>query len=84
MIDYCDCNCFFVFGEGLVGIWLVVMVFVVLKEWCKVVFCFVLLLCVILFVNWVVFGGYFLFDIMLVWGLIFFVILSVYWLFYKR
>lgn len=84
MTDYCDRNCSFVSGEGSAGIWLVAMAFMVPKAWRKAVMGFVLPLCVILSVNRVAFGGHFLSDTMLAWGLTFLVILSVHWLLYKR
>lgn len=82
--EYCDRNCSFVSGEGSAGIWLVATAFLVPKEWRKAVLGFVLPLCVILSVNRVAFGGHFLSDTMLAWGLTFLVILSVHWLLYRK
>jgi len=82
--DYCDRNCSFVSGEGAAGIWLVAMAFVVPPSWRKAVLAFVLPLCLILSVNRVAFGGHFLSDTMLSWGLTFLVVLSVYWLLYLK
>ncbi len=82
--DFCERNCSFTSGEGAAGIWLVAMAFIVPASWRKAVLAFVLPLCLILSVNRVAFGGHFLSDTMLSWGLTFLVVLSVYWLLYWK
>lgn len=82
--DYCEQNCSFVSGEGSAGIWLVSVAFLVPPSWRKPVLAFVLPLCLILSVNRVAFGGHFLSDTMLSWGLTFLVVLSVYWLLFLK
>jgi len=80
--DYCASNCSFTSGEASSGIWLAALAFVVPAAWRLGILAFVLPLCVILSVNRVAFGGHFLSDTMISWGLTMMVIVAVYKLLY--
>ncbi|MTI07389.1 phosphatase PAP2 family protein [Roseibium denhamense] len=82
--DHCDRNCSFVSGEASAGMWLIAVVFLVPQTWRKAVLAFVLPLCLILSVNRVAFGGHFLSDTLISWGVTLLVILAVYHLLFKR
>lgn len=80
--DYCDKNCSFTSGEASAAMWLVALVFLVPATWRKAALAFVLPLGLILSVNRVAFGGHFLSDTLLSWGLTLLVILVAYRLLY--
>jgi len=80
--NLCDTNCSFVSGEASAGIWLVAAVFLVPAAWRVAVACFVLPLAFVLSVNRIAFGGHFLSDTLLSWGLTLLVILWAHRLFY--
>ncbi|MBO6756814.1 MAG: phosphatase PAP2 family protein [Roseibium sp.] len=80
--DYCASNCSFVSGEASAGIWLVALAFVVPAAWRRAVLVFVLPLCLVLSVNRIAFGGHFLSDTLISWGLTLMVIILVHRLFY--
>lgn len=80
--DYCDKNCSFVSGEASAGMWLVSLAFLVPSTWRKAALSFLLPLCVVLSVNRVAFGGHFLSDTLLSWGLTLLLVLAVYRLLY--
>ncbi|CUA93928.1 phosphatase PAP2 family protein [Pannonibacter indicus] len=82
--DWCSTNCSFVSGEGSASMWLMALAFVVPKSWRPAVVLTILPLMLALSVNRVAFGGHFLSDTLLAWGLTFLVLLSVYWLLYVR
>ncbi len=82
--DWCSTNCSFVSGEGSASMWLMALAFVVPKSWRPAVVLTVLPLMLALSVNRVAFGGHFLSDTLLAWGLTFLVILSVHWLLYVK
>jgi membrane-associated PAP2 superfamily phosphatase len=74
---YCDTNCSFVSGEGSSSFWLVSLAFLVPVAWRAGVLAAALPLCLALSLNRVAFGGHFLSDTLLAWGLTFAVILAV-------
>jgi len=76
--DYCDKNCSFTSGEASAAMWLVAPVFLLPATWRAAALAFVLPLCVILSVNRVAFGGHFLSDTLLSWGLTLMVLLVAY------
>lgn len=82
--NLCDTNCSFVSGEASAGIWLVASIFLVPVAWRFAMLCFVLPLAFVLSVNRIAFGGHFLSDTMISWGLTLLVILVTYHLFYVR
>ncbi|MEP3045526.1 MAG: phosphatase PAP2 family protein [Roseibium sp.] len=82
--EYCDRNCSFVSGEASASIWLVSIAFLVPASWRKAVLSFVLPLCLVLSANRVAFGGHFLSDTLISWGVTLLVVLSVYWLLYQK
>lgn len=82
--DWCSTNCSFVSGEGSASMWLMGLVFVVPKSWRPAVALTVLPLMLALSVNRVAFGGHFLSDTLLAWGLTWLVLLSVHWLLYVK
>lgn len=81
--DYCDSNCSFVSGEASAAIWLVGIALIVPVAWRWAALAFTLPLCLILSVNRVAFGGHFLSDTLLSWGVTLLLMLSVHWLLYK-
>ncbi|MCX2725023.1 phosphatase PAP2 family protein [Roseibium salinum] len=82
--DHCDSNCSFVSGEASASMWLVSVAFLVPPTWRKAVLAFVLPLCLILSVNRIAFGGHFLSDTLLSWGLTLLLVLVVYRLLYVK
>lgn len=80
--DYCEKNCSFVSGEASAAMWLVAIVFVLPAAWRKAALAFVLPLGLILSANRVAFGGHFLSDTLLSWGLTLLVIIGIYRLLY--
>jgi len=80
--DTCDSNCSFVSGEASAGMWLVSIAFLVPASWRKPTLLFVLPLCLVLSVNRVAFGGHFLSDTLISWGLTLLLILGVHRLLY--
>jgi lipid A 4'-phosphatase len=80
--DLCDTNCSFVSGEASAGIWLVAAVFIAPAAWRLALLCFVLPLALILSLNRIAFGGHFLSDTLISWGLTLLVILVAYRFFY--
>jgi len=84
MTDHCDSNCSFVSGEASAGMWLVSVAFLLPRSWRKAALAFLLPLCVILSVNRVAFGGHFLSDTLLSWGLTLLLILAVFRLLYLK
>ncbi len=75
--DLCDTNCSFVSGEASAGMWLVAAVIVAPAAWRLALLCFVLPLALILSLNRIAFGGHFLSDTLISWGLTLLVILVV-------
>jgi membrane-associated PAP2 superfamily phosphatase len=75
--DWCDTNCSFVSGEGSASFWLVALAFLVPPRWRAGVLALVLPLCLALSLNRVAFGGHFLSDTLMAWGLTLLVILAV-------
>ena len=82
--NLCDTNCSFVSGEASAGIWLVAAAFLVPAAWRFALLCFALPLAFVLSVNRIAFGGHFLSDTMISWGLTLLVLLVTYHLFYVR
>lgn len=82
--DHCASNCSFVSGEASSAMWLVSIAFLVPATWRKATLAFLLPLCLILSANRVAFGGHFLSDTLISWGLTFLLILAAYHLLYER
>lgn len=82
--DHCDGNCSFTSGEASAAMWLVSVAFLVPASWRKPVLAFILPLGLILSVNRVAFGGHFLSDTLLSWGLTLLLILAIYRLLYQK
>ncbi len=82
--DYCDSNCSFVSGEASAAIWLTSIAFLVPATWRKAALAFLLPLCLVLSVNRVAFGGHFLSDTLISWGVTLLLILAVHHLLYQR
>ncbi|SDU39801.1 phosphatase PAP2 family protein [Stappia sp. ES.058] len=81
--DYCERNCSFVSGEASSSLWLVTLALLAPPRWRAGILCVVLPLCLALSANRVAFGGHFLSDTLLSWGVTFLVILGLYQLFYR-
>lgn len=82
--SYCDTNCSFVSGEASSGIWLIAVVLVAPIAWRFALLCFVLPLALILSINRIAFGGHFLSDTMISWGLTLFLALAVHKLLFVK
>lgn len=80
--DHCDTNCSFVSGEASSSFWLIALAFVAPPAWRKAVLVAVLPLVVALSANRVAFGGHFLSDTLISWGLTLLVIVAVHHLLY--
>lgn len=80
--DHCDTNCSFVSGEASASLWLVSLVFLAPRCWRLGMLAVIGPLCAALSFNRVAFGGHFLSDTLLSWGLTLLVILAMYRLFY--
>ena len=80
--DHCDTNCSFVSGEASSSFWLVSLAFIAPVAWRKAVLVAVLPLIFALSANRVAFGGHFLSDTLMAWGLTLLVILAVHRLLY--
>jgi len=79
--SWCETNCSFVSGEASSSIWLMAVVMVLPAAWRMAALLFVVPLTIILSANRVAFGGHFLSDTLISWGLTFLVILAVKWVF---
>lgn len=82
--NWCDTNCSFVSGEASASVWLLTLAFIAPAAWRMAVLAVTLPLILALSVNRVAFGGHFLSDTLLSWGVTFLVILSVHHLLYQR
>lgn len=80
--DYCARNCSFVAGEASSALWLTAIALVVPRAWRWPVFIVAGILAVALSLNRIAFGGHFLSDVLLSWGLTALVIAILYRLFY--
>lgn len=82
--DHCDSNCSFVSGEASAAMWLVGMVLLLPAGWRRPALAFVAPLGLVLSVNRVAFGGHFLSDTLISWGLTLLLILGVHHLLFGR
>lgn len=82
--DFCVTNCSFVSGEGSSAIWLMVVALVAPKPWRLPLAIVIGLYAGALSVNRIAFGGHFLSDVLLSWGLTALIIALVYRLLYVR
>ncbi|MXN65067.1 phosphatase PAP2 family protein [Stappia sp. GBMRC 2046] len=82
--DYCDANCSFVSGEASSSIWLLSLAFLAPKPWRAPVAAAVLVLAAALSLNRVAFGGHFLSDTLISWGITFLILLIAYRIFYAH
>ncbi|MCK7612298.1 phosphatase PAP2 family protein [Roseibium sediminicola] len=82
--DHCDSNCSFVSGEASAAMWLLATVFLLPASWRRAALGFLVPLGLILSVNRVAFGGHFLSDTLISWGLTLLVILGVHYLLYRK
>jgi membrane-associated PAP2 superfamily phosphatase len=82
--DHCDSNCSFVSGEGSAAMWLVATALLLPASWRKAALAFLIPLGLILSVNRVAFGGHFLSDTLLSWGLTLLLVLGIYHLLYVK
>ncbi|MTH98213.1 phosphatase PAP2 family protein [Roseibium sp. RKSG952] len=83
MSDQCASNCSFVSGEASGSMWLVALAFVAPLAWRAAILWFVLPLGFLLSLNRIAFGGHFLSDTLLSWGLTLLVLLFVHRLLYR-
>lgn len=82
--DYCASNCSFVSGEASSSFWLVALAFLVPPAYRLAVALPTLLLALALSVNRVAFGGHFLSDTLLSWGITLLVILLMHRLIFRH
>nr|WP_257099030.1 phosphatase PAP2 family protein [Pseudovibrio flavus] len=81
--DICPTNCSFVSGEASMAIWLFAVVFLLPRFWKWPAAIFIAILCLVFSANRVAFGGHFLSDTLLSWGITMLVILTTYFLLYR-
>uniref|UniRef100_UPI003BAC1ADB phosphatase PAP2 family protein n=1 Tax=Stappia sp. TaxID=1870903 RepID=UPI003BAC1ADB len=81
--DHCGTNCSFVSGEGSASFWLFSLVFLVPARWRATTALLIAPLCLALSANRVAFGGHFLSDTLMAWGLTLLVILAMRHLFWE-
>ncbi len=81
--EHCDKNCSFVSGEASSSLWLVTLAFIAPPAWRRGILVFVLPLVVALSANRVAFGGHFLSDTLISWGVTLLVILAVHAVLYR-
>lgn len=80
--DYCSRNCSFVSGEASVAMWLVAVALVLPPPWHRWAMRVALVLLILLSFNRVAFGGHFLSDVLLAWGMTLLIIVGAYRLIY--
>lgn len=76
--DHCASNCSFVSGEASSSLWLVSLALIAPLTWRPAVAASALVLCLVLSAMRIAFGGHFLSDTLLSWGITFLLILAVY------
>jgi membrane-associated PAP2 superfamily phosphatase len=81
--DHCGTNCSFVSGEGSASFWLFSLVFLVPARWRVGAALLIAPICLALSANRVAFGGHFLSDTLMAWGLTLLVILGMRHLFWE-
>jgi lipid A 4'-phosphatase len=69
MSDHCTRNCSFVSGEASVAMWLLAIAIVLPLPWRRWAIRVLLVLVILLSFNRVAFGGHFLSDVLLAWGI---------------
>ncbi|GHB27927.1 phosphatase PAP2 family protein [Pseudovibrio japonicus] len=82
--NYCDSNCSFVSGEASAAIWLMTLVFIAPKAWRLPLGIPIGLLVFVLSANRVAYGGHYLSDTLLSWGITMLVIIAIYHYLYQR
>ncbi len=82
MSDYCTRNCSFVSGEASSAMWIMALALVVPREWRLPTFVVTGIYALALSLNRIAFGGHFLSDVVLSWGLTLMIIAAVYRLLY--
>jgi lipid A 4'-phosphatase len=80
--DHCARNCSFVSGEASTGIWMMSLALVVPPRWRLPVFIVTGVYALALSLNRIAFGGHFLSDVVLSWGLTLMLVAAVYRLLY--
>jgi lipid A 4'-phosphatase len=80
--DHCARNCSFVSGEASMGIWMMTLALVVPTHWRLPVFVVTGIYALALSLNRIAFGGHFLSDVVLSWGLTLMLVAAVYRLLY--
>ena len=82
--DYCAANCSFVSGEASSALWAVTLALFFPPSWRTPVIAVLLVLAVALSLNRIAFGGHFLSDVVLSWGMTLTVIAIVYRILYDH
>jgi len=82
--DYCASNCSFVSGEASSALWLITLVAIVPSRWRRAAMTLFLALALALGLNRIAFGGHFLSDVLLSWGMTLMVIVAIHRLLYLR
>lgn len=72
----CPENCSFPSGEASAAVWLIALVFVVPPQWRRATLAATLLWTLAISVNRIVFGGHFLSDVLIAWGMTTLVVLA--------
>ncbi|WP_146030541.1 phosphatase PAP2 family protein [Pseudovibrio exalbescens] len=81
---HCGANCSFVSGEASVALWITALAFLLPKAWRLPVAGLTLTAGLVFSINRVAFGGHFLSDTLLSWGITFLVIWLMYSLLYRH
>ncbi|NBN80288.1 phosphatase PAP2 family protein [Microvirga tunisiensis] len=82
--NWCETNCSFVSGEGSASVWLLTLAFIAPRAWRPAILAVTVPLILALSANRVAFGGHFLSDTLLSWGVTFLVILAAYHVLYRK
>ena len=72
----CESNCSFPSGEASSSMWLVALAFVVPPAWRRAVAGVALVWCMVMSANRIAFGGHYLSDVLIAWGLVAIVVLA--------
>ncbi len=82
--NYCKTNCSFMSGEASASVWLLALVFIAPRSWRPVLLSILGVFAFVISANRIAFGGHYLSDTLLSWGITMLVIIGVHWYLYKR
>ncbi|MEP3277911.1 MAG: phosphatase PAP2 family protein [Stappiaceae bacterium] len=82
--DYCQRNCSFVSGEGSASAWFLSLAFLVPVLWRRPAVVAIVTFMIVMSLNRIAFGGHFLSDTLLSWGITLLVMRVSYWVFFTH